>query len=158
MGEHVDPVGGQCQSALGALGREWRAAVEGCNVLGRGGCAISALGQQNPYFFKAFADGGNRLRQSQIALGGAPKCVAVGLRVCRVNATAGKHISPRGKAGGHGAPGHQHLQAIGAVPKEQHGGRRTKGNAFALGMKELTDSAHDPLSFAQALWGLRNAV
>jgi hypothetical protein len=27
-----------------------------------------------------------------------------------------------------------------------------------LGMKELTDSAHAPLSFALALWGLRKAA
>ena len=85
-------------------------------------------------------------------------CVAVGLRICRVNDAAWKDISARGKAGGHGAPGHQHLQAIGAVPKEQDGGRRSKGNAFALGMKELTDSGHAPLSFAPALLGLCNAV
>jgi len=76
--------------------------------------------------------------------------MAVGLRVCRVKAAARKHISARGKTCGHGAPGHQHLQALGGVPKEQHGGRGSKGNALALGMKELTDSGHTPLSLALA--------
>ena len=99
-------------------------------------------GQQHAQLFKAFTDGGNGLRQVQVALAGAAGGVGVGRSIGRVNAAAGEHIGTRRKAGGGRAEGHEHFSPIQAVAQQQDGGGRARGHGFALGVQQLGRADH----------------
>ena len=104
--------------------------------------AVSFAGQQNAELFKTFADGGDRLRQVQIALRGPPRRLAVRQGIGRIDATTRKDIGAGRKTGGGRAACHQHLDAALAVAQQQHGSGRQQGRRFALGIKELRASCH----------------
>ena len=106
--------------------------------------------QQHAQLFKALADGGNGLRQMQVALRGTAAGLGVGGCIGCVHAATGEHVGTRRETGGHGAARHQDFNAPagqigafgGAVAQQQHGGRRAGGNGVALGVQELVESWH----------------
>jgi hypothetical protein len=104
--------------------------------------SVGVAGQQNTQLFKAFANGGNGLRQVQVALRGAACGVAVGLRISGVNAAARKHIGPRRKAGRGGAARHQHFWALWAIAQQQHGGGGQEASGLLVGVKALGSADH----------------
>ena len=115
------------------------------------GCKIQRMPRLNQLLhaqlFKTLADGGNGLRQVQVALGGASSGLAMRLRIGSVYATTGEHIGAGREAGGYGTAGHQHFNARTitvaiAVAQEQHGGSRAGGRGFALGVQKLVESWH----------------
>ncbi len=146
MGQHMNRVGTQCQAFGLALGGQWGFAIELGDVLLVGPSAIGVARQQDAQLFKAFADGGDGLRQVQVALPCAPLCQGVRLGVSGVDAAPGEHVGARRKAGAHGAAGHQDLKALRAVSEQQHGGCGAQGRGFTLGIKELGCACHAPLS------------
>jgi hypothetical protein len=97
-----------------------------------GPAPIGMAGEQNAQLFKAFADGGNGLRQVQVVLCGAALCHAVRLGVGGVNHAAWEHIGSGRETGRHGAACHQHFGALRAIAHQQHGGGWTQGRGFTL--------------------------
>ena len=63
-------------------------------------------------------------------------------RIQRIDATTGKHIGAGHKTGRHGAPRHQHFDAMRCVAQQQNSGRRAGRGWRARGMQELGGSDH----------------
>jgi hypothetical protein len=70
VGQHKHLVGRQRQPARLALRGKGRLAVQRGNVAGVGVAAVGVARQQHAQLFKALADGGNGLREVQVALAG----------------------------------------------------------------------------------------
>jgi hypothetical protein len=101
--------------------------------------AIGVARQQHAQFFKAFADGGDGLGQVQVALGlgrrspgRAPPRRA---RRCRRRGTRRR----RAQSWRSSSAGHQHLDALGRVAQQQHGGGGSNGRGFALRSRKDLD-------------------
>ena len=146
VGQHKDLLGGEAQAFGLALVSKRAFAVDRCNVTRVSPAPIGMAGEQNAQLFKALADGGNRLRQVQVALAGAALRQAVRLGIGGVNHAAGKHISTGRETGRHGAAGHQDFDAVGTIAQQQHGGGWAQGRGFTLGVEELGGACHAPLS------------
>ena len=108
--QHKHRIGSQQQAACPALGCKGLAAVKRGDVLLVGRATVGVLRQQYAKLFKALPDGGNRLRQVQVALDGPPGGQRVAGGIERVHAAARKHIGARRKAGRQRAARHQHFQ------------------------------------------------
>ena len=99
------------------------------------------IGQQNAQLFKSLADAGQRLGNAGVAasvqhgLAHAGQCMVGGVRVLRLQSTAGENIGI-GEVALVGTAGHQHLVtvAIGAVAQQQDGGGVTRVHRLALGL------------------------
>ncbi len=102
----------QHQTALCALLGKRCLAIQCRNVLRARMAAVRPPGQQHAKLFKAFADRGDGLRQVQVALGGAARRLRIRRRIGGVNAATWEHIGTGRKARRHGAPRHQHFNAV----------------------------------------------
>ena len=134
VGQHIDLVGGQFQAEGGTLVGKGLAAVELGDVLRIGHALVGPVGQQNAQLFKAFANGGNGLREVQVTLSGPAQSMCVRGSIEGINAAAWKHVGTRCKAGFERAPSHEHFNALGAVAQQQHCGGRPCGGGLSLGM------------------------
>ena len=143
VGQQVHAVGRQAQATGLALRGKGQVAVDGGNVVCVGhqpfAGATGVARQQHAQLFKALADGGNGLREVQVALrrsavGGS---VRLGRSIERVDATAGEHVGAGCKAGGARAPGHQHFKTavVRRIAQQQHGSGGAGGNGFAVGVQ-----------------------
>ncbi|MCY1539557.1 hypothetical protein D9M68_751480 [compost metagenome] len=141
MGEHEDLGAREREALRRALGGKRGLAVERRDLRGTQVRTVGAPGEQDAEFFKALADGGDGLRQVQVALCRAAGGLAVRLRVGSVDATAGEHVGAGREARRHGAACHQHFDArvggVGAVAQQQHGGGGAQGSGRADGVQEL---------------------
>jgi hypothetical protein len=146
VGQHKDLFGGEAQASGLALVSKRAFAVDRRNVTRVSPAPIGMAGEQDAQLFEALADGGNRLRQVQLALGGAALRHAVRLGIGGVDAAAGKDISAGRETGRHGSAGHQDLNAIEAITQQQHSGGWAQGGGFTLGVEELGCACHAPLS------------
>ena len=154
MGQQKHLVSGQGEAALLTLGCKvccGGVAVQCGDVKVVGHAAIGMARQQDAQFFKAFANGRHGLGQQTIALRAATRGQGVGLGIGGVDAATRKHIGTRCKTGGHGAPRHEHFQALRAVAQQQHGGRGSQGSAVALGVEELGRSDHGRIMRSRSL-------
>ena len=136
-------IGGEREPKLSALWRKRCVAVHRDDIGLADGPAIAMARQQHAQFLEALADGRDGLRQLQIALGRAPRRDGVRGTVGSVDAAARKHIGPRRKTRGGGAPCHQHFDAVGAVAHQQHRGGCTQGRGFARRVELLVLAWHD---------------
>jgi hypothetical protein len=142
VGQHEHRVGRKRQAPRAALRRKRRLAVQRGNVIGAGKAAVGVPRQQHAQFLKAFPDGGNRLRQVQLALAGPAGGVAMGVGVGGVDTAAGEDIGARREAGGGRAAGHEHFNPVGAVAQQQDGGGRAGGGGLSLGVQQLGGTDH----------------
>ena len=110
MRQHKHRIGSQQQAECLALGGKGLAAVQRGDVLLVGGPAVGVLRQQYAKLFKALPNGGNGLRQVQLALARAARGHRMAGGIERVDAAARKHIGARRKAGRQRAARHQHFQ------------------------------------------------
>ena len=120
-----DPVGqrehvgtGQRPAARLALRGKRRLAVQRGDVFGADMATVGMARQQHAEFFKTLADGGNRLRQLHVALTGAARGLRMAGGVGGVNAAARKDVGAGRKTGRHGAPCHQHFDAVRRVAQQ----------------------------------------
>ncbi len=138
-------VGSQHQATRCALRSKRRGAVQRRQISHIRPGTIGAAREHHAQFLETLANGGDRLRQVQIALpDAAPRqgmCTGVG----RIDATAGKYKSTWRKTRTSRSPGHQDLDTIGAVAQQQDSGGRPQRRWLALAMQELTRSDHGTL-------------
>ena len=142
VGQHKHLVGCQLHAQGCALNGKRLASVKLGNVLCIGHVVVSAVGQQNAQFFKAFANGGDGLREVQVALRGPAQCMRMGCRIEGVNATTWEDISTRRETGRQRAPCHEHFNALRAVAQQQDRGSRARDGGFSLGVQKLLRSDH----------------
>ena len=114
-----DPVGqrehvgtGQRQVAFLALRGKRGFAVQLGDVFSADMAAVGMARQQHAQFFKTFADGGDSLRQLQVALAGPARGLRMSGGVGGINAAARKDVGAGRKTRRRGAPRHQHFNAV----------------------------------------------
>ena len=143
VGQHKDLIGRERQTQGLALGSKRLAALQRGDIAVVGGRAVAPACQQHTEFLEALADGRDRLRQVQVALRGAPARLAMAGGVERVDAATGEDVGAGREAGRHGTTRHEHLDAVGRIAQQQHGGSRSGGRRCARRVQELIGAGHD---------------
>ena len=150
VGQHKHIGTGQCQAACGALRCQRHsggvAPVHRLNVSSGGKPAVCMPGQQHAQLFKAFADGRHGFGQSRLGLRASACGLRMAQRVGGLQAAAWKHIRAGGKAGGRGAPRHQHFNAGSAVSQQQNSGGSPGVCGFVRRVKQLGGSYHSRIT------------
>ena len=135
MCEHIDLIRCQLHAARLNLRRQCLQAVKTLDVVHISHAPVRVRGQQHTEFFKTFSNGCNRLGQTHIKLRAAAFGKRMHLGICGFDAAARKHISTGRETRGHGAPCHQHFDALRAIAQQQHSGCRQQRGRGSLGMQ-----------------------